>query len=319
MSKRKVGTARRWFFRRSTQSAGTALSIARGALSADGSSAFTRLAAWVTLAAAVGALVVGRDAMQARAAGARSAPAVSQDAWPALAPGGGENDATTWLPESVQRTLVAIVEGAISPDPFDVNSLETAHKALSATGWFREGPFLRRGPGGVVRVEGEWRIPAAVVRTAARDARVASGGELLPVQYPSGGAWPLRVVRGAWASAPADEFGAPRYGAPWVGGDVQGALALLGALRGTQAWKHVAAIDVSGFVQGRPLTILTTEGASVVWGSAPGAGAPGEQPDAEKLRRFVLLVKNPAWIAASRPRVELFTPYVYLDDTAARR
>jgi hypothetical protein len=278
----------------------------------DGETAFGRLAgaAMLTIIGASAALGVGplRDHVGAT----RADPLDARFHWPLTS---GETQ--TWLPESIKRNLIETVTLRLSPDPFDADSLDEAQWALRQSGWFpAPGPTLTRKPGGVVEITGPWRAPAAVVRVGSVEHLVASRGELLPPEYRAGTAWPIRVIEGPWAGPPTDSAGIRRPGEAWVGGDVQAGLDLLALLRIGGGWAHVAGIDVSGFLEDNMLVIRTTEGAEIAWGGSPGSNTPGEQPDAEKLRRFTALLSNSAWVNAGRPRVDLYTPYVYFDESA---
>ncbi|MCB9848263.1 MAG: hypothetical protein H6814_07590 [Phycisphaeraceae bacterium] len=279
----------------------------------DDETAFGRIAgaALVTVIAAGAALGVGP--LREHVGDTRADPLDVRFQWPTLS---GETQ--TWLPQSIQHNLIETVLTRCSPNPLDTESLEEAQWALLQTGWFPEpGPTVTRRPRGVIDVAGAWRAPAAVVRVGSVDHLVAWGGELLPPEYRAGTAWPLRVIEHPWASPPTDSAGQRRPGQTWVGGDVQAGLDLLALLRTRRAWEHVAGVDIGGFLDHNMLVIRTTEGAEVAWGAAPGAAAPGEQPDAEKLHRFDALLGNSAWINAGRPRVDLYTPYVYFDESAA--
>ena len=278
----------------------------------DGETAFGRIAGAALVSIIGASAAFGLGPLREYVGVNRADPMDVRFQWPRIA---GEEQ--TWLPQSIQRHLTELVLLRLSPDPFNTESLEEAQWALLQSGWFPEpGPTITRKPRGVIEIVGAWRAPAAVVRSGNVEYLVASGGELLPPEYRAGTAWPLRVIEGAWAGPPTDSAGMRRPGEAWVGGDVQAALDLLAMLRTTPGWPHVAGIDVGDFLENNLLVIRTTEGAEVAWGGAPGSQTPGEQPDAEKLSRFGALLSNSAWINAGRPRVELFTPYVYFDESA---
>jgi hypothetical protein len=139
---------------------------------------------------------------------------------------------------------------------------------------------------------------------------VSRGARRLPLTYPAGGAGPLRFISGVWGSAPG-------VGEVWSGGDVEAAIELLALLRQSPAWTHVAGIDASRYVRSQMLTILTTTGAKVVWGSAPGERPTGQVDHETRLARFEALMDDPAWIAAGRPRVELHLPRPVINESAA--
>lgn len=279
----------------------------------DGETAFGRIAGAALLAIIGASAAFGVGPLREHVGATRADVLDVRFTWPTAS---GESQ--TWLPQSIQNNLIETVLVRISPDPFDTESLEEAQWALLQSGWFPEpGPTVTRKPKGVIEVNGAWRAPAAVVRVGAVEHLVAARGELLPPEYRAGTAWPLRVIENPWTGAPTDSAGQRRPGTAWVGGDVQAGLDLLALLRTREGWPHVAGINVGAFLNDNLLVIRTTEGASVVWGGAPGAKTPGEQPDAEKLRRFDALLTNGAWINAGRPRVDLYTPYVYFDESAS--
>ncbi len=278
----------------------------------DGETAFGRIAGAALLSIIGASAAFGVGPLREHLGSTRADPLEIRFNWPTIS-----GDTQTWLPASIQQQLTDTVLVRLSADPFDTDSLEEAQWALRHSGWFPEpGPTISRKPRGVIEIVGVWRAPAAVVRVGAIEHLVASGGELLPPEYRAGTAWPLRTIEGAWAGPPTDSAGVRRPGEAWVGGDVQAGLDLLAMLRSTEGWSHVAGIDVDGFLQDNLLVIRTTEGAEIVWGGAPGSGTPGEQPDAEKLSRFTALQSNGAWVNAGRPRVDLYTPYVYFDESA---
>ncbi len=270
------------------------------------------------LIAVVAGGVLGLKPLRARAAAVRADPLIVRFDWPALnLTDDASLEGQTWMPESEQWQLEQIVQATVSPDPFDADSLEQAQRTMQETGWFERQVRITRKPGGVIQIEGDWRVPSAVVRDGATDRLVATGGELLRLEYPAGSAGGLRVITGAFAGPPPGADGGLEYGAPWVGSDVSAALALIGYLRKSDAWESVVGVDVSTHRRNGKLGVLIAEGGRVVWGGAPGSLHPGEQSDAVKLRRLERLVHDPTWINAGRPPIELYTPYMYIDESAA--
>ncbi len=102
------------------------------------------------------------------------------------------------------------------------------------------------------------------------------------------------------------------------GGDVEASVALLDQLRASPSWVFVAGIDASRFARTQILSVVTTDGAEVVWGSAPGAPAIGQVEQSVRLARFEALVRDPSWAAAGQPRVELHLPRPVINESAAR-
>ncbi|MFG0276017.1 MAG: hypothetical protein ACF8QF_13275 [Phycisphaerales bacterium] len=267
--------------------------------------------ALVLLGACVG-VAVGQGWLADRVSETRADPLVQpRFDWPAT-PG----SAGTWMPADERERLEQIVLATVSRDPFDGESLDNARLALQHTGWFETLSGVRRLPGGVVKVDGAFRQPAAVVRTGNRDLLVGLRGELLPLEYRAGASWPLRFIRGVDAGPPRRVDGTYDYGGAWAVGDVQAAIALLSRLRRTSQWEHVAGVDVTDFLRAQRLTIITDRGAEIVWGAPPGRRTPGERSDDEKARAFEQLFTNPGWISAGMPRVEIFPPVILIDETA---
>jgi hypothetical protein len=285
------------------------------------SSAAEERGAFSKLGVAAGALVVagacvgvavGQGWLVDHASATRADPLTTpRFDWPAT-PGATE----TWMPADERQRLEQIVLATVSRDPFDGESLDAARLTLERTGWFESLSRVQRRPGGVIEIDGVFRRPAAVVRRADRDLLVGLEGELLPLEYPAGGSWPLRFIRGVDAPPPRRVDGTREYGTPWAVGDVQAAISLLSRLRRTSQWDRVAGVDVTGFLRRGHLTIITDQGAEIVWGSPPGAAAPGERSDDDKARAFEQIFSNPGWLSAGMPRVEIYPPVILIDETA---
>jgi len=273
----------------------------------------------VVIGSGVGA-ALGLAPLKQRVAELRADPLVVKFDWPAMRADGASASETsvndsprTWLPLGERRRLVELVSSAAALDPFDVESLDRARGALTATGWFHEPPRLRRATGGVLEVSGRWRRPGAVVRAGQWDYLVSQEGRLLSLRYKPGQAGPLRVILNTFSGPPIDERGRLRFGSTWSGGDVEAALATLALLRRSPAWDRIAAIDASAFLDEGSLTIVTQSGGRIVWGAPPGAEAPGEVGDQTKLDRVAQALDNPAWKNADRPRVHINMPKMLID------
>ncbi len=245
-------------------------------------------------------LTLGRGPMQARAALLRPCPVTVKIAWPPLvhragapseAPAPGQPD--TWLDESSRTRLERLVLSAVTADPFDTQSLAAAQGALMRTGWFATDCVLRRGTGGVILVHGQWRIPAAVVRSGNMDRLISTRGELLEPQYAPDTSG-LRIILGARPDMPT------RFGDPWIGGEVQAGLALLDYLRDTTGFEQVYAIDVSGYRANKRLVIVTDKGNQVLWGGRPDEFNPGQARADVKRQRLAKLRRELGRIDAGR-------------------
>jgi len=264
-----------------------------------------RYAGWVALVAVLGGLALSAGALEDRVADIRSDPLEAHIQWPTI----GNSDAT-WMPARVRDGLTRRVLASVAIDPSDGASLEKARELLASTGWFSDGPRLARRPGGVIEVRGTWRQPAAAVEVAGEAHVVAHDGRRLPLSYSAGETGELRFIRGAWGDT-------PDPGEEWGGDDVEKSIALLRELRKSEAWPGVAGVDASGFVRTRVLSVITTDGARVVWGSAPGEEAVGQVDQAVRIARLESLLTDPAWIGAGRPRVELHLPRPVINESAS--
>lgn len=285
----------------------------------------TRAAPTVVGALAIGLLggaALGFAPLKRRVGALKGAQPAIEVEWPPLVGhrSAAETDPpATWMPAGERMALEMMLAQSISGDPFDAASLKRGHEALMATGWFAEAPTIRREREGRVIVTGAWRTPAAVVRHEGTERLVSRDGRLLRLEYASGSSGALRVISGVTFGPPRLERAArPAYGEQWLGGDVQAALGLLELLRSSPAWPEVAGVDCGRFMDEGRLTVVTKDGAAIVWGSPPGTVAPGEQRDSVKLHRLTSLLGDEAWISAGRPRAELFTPYVLIDESAGR-
>src|SRR5262249_13800152 len=144
-------------------------------------------------------LFVGTPRLQDRLAGsAGSRPTPVAFAWPSSAPSDKATKAadTTWVPRPVQDELMAAAQRGIarSPDPFSADGLRRIAETAAGSGWFDHITSVRREADGSVRVEGQWRTPAAVVRRD-NDYLIARKGEVLPLVYERGSA-PVKAIIG---------------------------------------------------------------------------------------------------------------------------
>lgn len=271
-------------------------------VAAGGLARLGRAVAGVTTAALlvglVGGLIIGENALAARAAELRALnfrQADVQILWPA-----DREDRTrvaVWMSRSIRDNLLTVARSAVDANPLDAAGLERVANELRRTGWFMTGPVARREPGGRVIISGGWRAPVAVVRWQERDHLVSAGGERLQLSYPIGTAMSagLRAIVGA--SEPPPEG----YGDEWTGGDVDAAIALLAYLQqDREVYAQVTAIDVSRYVPGnrRHLIVQTREGRRVLWGSPPPSVTgtefkPGEPSATTKMNNLRVVLFNP--------------------------
>lgn len=259
-------------------------------------------------------LTFGVGALEARlATGPESATARVVFNWPS--PGPNAPASTTWLPTSVQHDLVAAAQRELdaSPDPFSVDGIRRVAESAAGSGWFEHIDTVRREPGGTVRVDGRWRVPAAVVRRD-NDYVIARKGEILPLAYDVGSA-PLKAIVGASQDA-AKAAGRLIPGQVWPGADVRAGLDLL-ALLSTRPWYgQVAAIDVAEYAGKRQLSILTRSGNRIVWGGGLDDAIPGQVSAEVRLKRLDVLQHQYGAIDARHRLVEVAGPRTLVDDTA---
>lgn len=301
-------------------SAGAGLFRRLGSLFADRQLLVQRIGAGISLALTVtviAGLALGFRPLQARAAELRAAEPRVEFEWPPLAgktssrpdqPGGAP---ATWLNAEMRQQLESIALNHLTPDPFDDAGLASARNALAATGWFEEGQVaLRRWPGGLVQIWGNWRLPVAVVRAGGRDRLIAAKGELLPPNYPPDRSG-MKVIVG-----PRNDL--PALGEPWLGGDVQAGLALLNYLHTSPGFEQVQAIDVSRFSTDKTLEIITELGNRIVWGGPVDSYSPGQAHPAVRRTRLAALFKDYGRIDTGRPKLDLRPEdSVYIHDAAS--
>ncbi len=266
------------------------------------------------LAMAIG-LVAGRGALRARAAEVVREPVSVKFDWPPLAAGAnGESKGGTWLDSKTQHQLTALALSRLTADPFDAKSLAQAREAIARTGWFAEGPVLRRESAGVVRVEGKWRVPFAAVRDGTTDHLVTYRGELLDMPYGAGTSG-FPVIVGASQGRPS------QLGEVWAGPDVHAGLRLLATLQSRPWSKQVAAIDVSDYLpkNRRELTIVAKKtGGRIRWGGPVDASLPGEATTAMKLRHLDNIIAQHGWIDAGQTHLDIRYRDAYVADGAVQ-
>jgi len=220
----------------------------------------------------------------------------------------------SWMRDEFLSELHRVATEQITqhPDVLNPDQLKAMRRAILETGWFKDGPVLKR-VGDQIHVSGEWRIPAAAVRYEGREYLVSWGGELLPKSFDVGEASleGLTVIEGAVQPPPADAFARLRYGDPWRGIEVKAALRLLQQLFEQPYIDQIAGISVEQRTSspGSPkLVILTDQGGRVVWGVRPGdSGVEFGEVDVEaKLENLARLYEDYGRIDAGRREVTVY-------------
>ncbi len=205
--------------------------------------------------------------------------------WPAIKSETGSGE--TWVDRASRESLEAAVRDAIgkTPDPTRGDVLARIGRRMEASGWFAGAPTVRREAGWKIVVEGDWRIPAAVVRHGERDYLISWDARPMPPQYPVG-ATRLRAITGSALGPPRDAAGGRDFTGYWAGEDVVASLELL-RLIATQPWAgQVAAVDAAEYTDNGRLTLVTTKNTRILWGGRPRKPLPGEAGTATKLERL---------------------------------
>jgi hypothetical protein len=198
-------------------------------------------------------------------------------------------ESTTWLPEQFQEMLIDRARAALgaTPDPMSRGPLVAVADTLEASGWFRGRPMVERRAGGVLRVSGAWRVPAAVVRTGGKDHLLSWDGTPMPVEYAVEQS-KLPAVMGVVAPPPVNAKGRD-YSAVWPGEEMDAAMELLRTLAVEPWYGQVSGVDVSGYRENRRLTIVTKVGGvsgRVVWGGRASKPLVGEASTKAKIARL---------------------------------
>lgn len=267
------------------------------------------------LALLVGA-IIGMKPLEARAAAVRArGPLRITIQWPPLegsAPGGA-----TWLPKAQQEQLQRVAADAAGthPDPYDSAPLARVSDALFDTGWFNAAPRVERDGAGGLRVEGVFRVPAAVVRKDAKDYMIAWDGKLMPAVYDPGESR-LPVIFEP-ALGPPTSRGQRDYQTPWAGEDLAASIELLDTLV-RQPWaEQVQGVDASGYTRDASLTIVTRANTRVVWGGRPSKPRAGEVTSRQKLAYLTQLNHDHRRIDGGYPLIYINSSRLQFDTSAS--
>ena len=155
---------------------------------------------------------------------------------------------------------------------------------------------------------GEWRIPAAVVRTGRTERMVSWEGVPLPLEYPMGASL-VRFL--AEPSIPILTPGRPAE-TPWPGDDIADGLALLDVLDDdADVVAQVHGLDLNG---GGAIEIVTDRGTRVRWGAGPLRYQPGERSTGEKLNSLRHLLDRTGRIDGGAQVIEIDGPQILIVD-----
>lgn len=256
-----------------------------------------RIGAVTLIAATLILWILGSDKLQARVAEIRATEPTVEIVLPRWA----DPAKSTVEPfiEETMREFESFARDRAGTDPFDHEALQNIQTALADTGWFYSGPTVRRTPGNVIRISGDWRSPAAIVEHLGQ--RHLVGLDAIHMRLPIAVAPPLEYLTIANPYA-----GPPPFGELWTGGDVEDALTLLSYLADharsgssfrTQDLEQIAGVDLRGYVEAgaRSIRLKTQRGATLVWGSVPRSEGPlpGEIDYRTRLERVAMIVSGP--------------------------
>lgn len=226
----------------------------------------------------------------------------------------------TWLPVQFQRQLHDQVLARLrqTNDAFSAHSINAVGEFLAQSGWFTGPPRVERQPGNKLRIDGDWRVPAAFVRWDGRDYLVAWDGRLLPPVYQPGQV-NLRAIVGVPGAPPRGEDGRIDFTNPWPGDTVTAAVDLLALVSSRSWYTQVKGVDLADFPTDRKLALLTSFGTRVVWGGPTRRPLPGESTTAGKLEKLDVLYRDFKRIDAGRPAVDisLQSPPLEIDISAS--
>lgn len=259
---------------------------------------------FVLLLGVLAGVVVGQRPLEKRAAalpGARATTIVIR--WPQVK-ASEDGSPLTWVPDRERQALQEVAMLALSGDleRYSSDPLERVGKAMTSSGWFTDRPTVRRSVGGVIEIDGAWRVPAAVVRREGVDQLISWDGFPMPITAQSGTtAFP--VIDSPALPAPQAGYGKVDYNTAWPGEDIAASLELL-ALVLRQPWaSQVSGIDLSSFPVQRSLAITTTYGTRVVWGGRATRPALGEVSTEQKLAHMQELFEKHRRIDAGYPMI----------------
>jgi hypothetical protein len=265
------------------------------------------------------ALGVGVSQLEARAGDLIGVPTDEVTfAWPVVVQVQGFDGPITWPPRHVQQELLELAHtrAARFPDPLSSDALAAIGTDLKGSGLFERVRSVRRRAGGMIEIQGAWRVPVAAIRHNDRDHFVGAGGALLPISAEPG-QLDQRVIVGAAYNPPVLDSGTPAFGQTWAGEDVRAGLRVLDAVRGKPYWHQVRSIDVAGHSLNKMIEIITDRGTRVVWGAAPGEFKPGEVETKTKLGHLQALFDRYSRIDAGQNRVTVFYEYTDVDHSAS--
>lgn len=194
--------------------------------------------------------------------------------------------APSWAEGDLEAMLAHTARMHLSPDPLAHDELIDARDALIGTGCFEAVHQIRRVSGSLVEVHATFLSPYVVVRHANRDWIIDRAGRLLPPNYRASDRTHFLAIQGVRYDPPSEP--AQR----WDGTDITAALQLARVLD-PQPWVgQIDAIDVTGYMHGQPIRLITDRSSVLIWHSPPGEETAGEVDTAEKIRRMTYMFER---------------------------
>lgn len=270
-----------------------------------------RVVGGLVLVGLASAWILGLGPLEERVAQIQSDPIDVRFGWPV-----SRGSQQTWVPAAVRADLTQIVKASVAMNPFDVGSLERTHDRLISTGWFTDVDGVRRTPGGVIDVAGDWRTPAAVVSREGRDYLV--GVDTAVMRMPEGSAAPTGMFRilNPLADAPRDpDTGQILYGRSWHFDDVQHAIDLLELVARLPQADSIIAVDLADYPRKGRLLLITSTGCRLVWGAPLDEPVPGEVSVERKMAHLGVILDPARRLDRGQSRIEIFREQVFIDRT----
>ncbi len=195
-------------------------------------------------------------------------------------------NAPSWVQGDLEAMLAHTAGAHLSPNPLAHDELVNAQNALLETGCFESIQQLRRVDVTRVEVHATFLTPYAVVNGSNHNWIIDRNGRLLPASYRVSDQSHFIAIRGV-------RYEPPREPAQrWEGTDITAALRLIRLIE-SQRWAgQIDAVDITGFMQGKPMRLRTDRGSVLLWHSAPGDEAAGEVSANEKIRRIDFLFEQ---------------------------
>jgi len=237
--------------------------------------------------------------------------------WPLFLDENGQ-PAGTWLPVADQEAILLCISESLGerPDPFSRAPLEELGKTLQASGWFDGIPRITREANSTLKIDGSWRLPAAVVRHDGRDYVIDWSGRQLPPIYAPGGST-LRFIYEPVMPPPVHADGSRDFLTAWPGEDIVASLELISVALGRKWANQVAGVDASGYSSRATLELVTDRDTRVLWGGRPSKPLVGEVSTPQKLANIEALFRSKDRIDGAHARARINLAHIISDNSAS--